>query len=103
MMDTLIQQTTQQIHKLANQKRNLENDPLATKQTIKAKVKPLEDEMKVLRITLTELEMVREEKIPPHEKLPKDCVFVLHYLQVQANQEIELAAKKQINDDTEML
>ena len=59
--------------------------------------------MKVLRISLTEMEMIREEKIPPHEKLPKDCVFVLHYLQVQANQEIELAAKKQINDDTEML
>lgn len=103
MMDALIQQTTQQIYKLANQKRNMENDPLATKTTIKAKVKPLEDEMKALRWTLTEMEMVREEKIPDHEKLPKDCVFVRHYLQVQANKDIEDVAKEQIKDDKEML
>ena len=81
----------------------MENDPLATKTTIKAKVKPLEDEMKVLRFTLTEMEMVREEKIPDHEKLPKDCVFVKHYLQVQANKDIEDVAKEQIKDDKEML
>ena len=81
----------------------MENDPLATKTTIKAKVKPLEDEMKALRWTLTEMEMVREEKIPDHEKLPKDCVFVRHYLQVQANKDIEDVAKEQIKDDKEML
>ena len=81
----------------------MENDPLATKTTIKAKVKPLEDEMKMLRFTLTEMEMIREEKIPDHEKLPKDCVFVRHYLQVQANKDIEDVAKEQIKDDKEML
>ena len=59
--------------------------------------------MKGLRFTLTEMEAIREEKIPDHEKLPKDCVFVLHYLQVQTNDDIERVAKNQIKDDKDML
>ena len=59
--------------------------------------------MKNLRFTLTEMQEIREEKIPDHEKLPKDCVFVRHYLQVQANRDLELVAKDQIKDDNELL
>ena len=59
--------------------------------------------MKGLRFELTKLEAIREEKIPVHEKLPKDCVFVKHYLQVQSNLKIEELAKKQIRDDKDML
>ena len=84
-------------------KRVIESDPFATRTTIKAKAKPLDDEMKQLRITLTDLQQIREDKIPDHEKLPRDCVFYRHYMQVQANSEIAQVAKDQIKDDKELL
>ena len=50
-----------------------------------------------------ELHRVRDEKIPDHEKLPKDCIFYKHFLQVEANSRIERAAKEQITEDKKLL
>ena len=49
-MDVLIAQITTEINKLAAKKRFLSDNPLATKQSIKAKVKPIMEEMNVLRV-----------------------------------------------------
>ena len=46
---------------------------------------------------------MRDEKIPDHEKLPKDCIFYKHFLQVEANTRIEKAAKDQIKEDRDTL
>ena len=67
-------------------------DKLATATTIAGKVKPLKDEMNGHKNKLVELEMVRDAKIPDHEKLPKSCTFYKHFLQVAMNQTIEKAA-----------
>jgi len=83
-------------------KKVFESDGLATKTTIRAKVKPLLEEMNVLRARLLEYQMVRDAKIPDHEKLPKDCIFYKHYLQVEMNSKIEQAAKNQIREDKEL-
>ena len=59
--------------------------------------------MNVLRFSLNELMQVRDAKIPDHEKLPKDCIYYKHFLQVQQNKKLEKAAKGQIKDDRELL
>ena len=46
---------------------------------------------------------VRDAKIPDHEKLPKDCIYYKHFLQVQMNKKLEKAAKGQIKEDRELL
>ena len=38
--------------------------------------------MNILRYSLNELVAVRDAKIPDHEKLPKDCIYYKHFLQV---------------------
>jgi len=53
-MDDLITQTTLEINKLMHKKKAIENDAYATKTTIKAKAKPLVEEMNVLRAQLME-------------------------------------------------
>ena len=45
--------------------------------------------MNVLRNQLHEYMVVRDGKIPDHEKLPKDCVYYKHFLQVTRNTDIE--------------
>lgn len=45
----------------------------------------------------------RDAKIPDHEKLPKDCIYYKHFLQVQMNKKIEKAARTQIKEDRDML
>ena len=60
----------------------MEKDAYATKTTINAKKKPLIEQMNILRVQLNELMAVRDAKIPDHEKLPKDCVYYKHFLQV---------------------
>ncbi len=79
-MDVLIAQVTTEINKLAFKKKSAESDGYATKSTIKAKVKPIIEEMNVLRVQLIELQQKRDAKIPDHEKLPKDCIFYKHFL-----------------------
>jgi len=44
--------------------------------------------MNVLRIKLMDLNQIRDAKIPDHEKLPKDCIFYKHFLQVDINSKI---------------
>lgn len=34
---------------------------------------------------VVELEMIMDAKIPDHEKLPKNCTFYTHFLQVEKN------------------
>ncbi len=102
-MDVLIAQVTTEINKLAYKKRQFEGNSLDTKTTIRAKVKPIIEEMNTLRIQLMEYQRVRDEKIPDHEKLPKDCIFYKHFLQVEANTRIEKAAKDQMKEDRETL
>ena len=46
---------------------------------------------------------VKDAKIPDHEKLPKDCIYYKHFLQVQMNKKLEKAAKVQIKEDRELL
>jgi hypothetical protein len=76
---------------------------LATKTTIKAKIKPLLEQMAVLRGTLMEYNQVRDAKIPDHEKLPKTCIFYKHYMQVETNTKIADAARAQIKEDKDLL
>ena len=52
--------------------------------------------MNLLRVTLYELMAIKDAKIPDHEKLPKDCIYYKHFLQVQMNSKIEKVAKSQI-------
>ena len=59
--------------------------------------------MNVLRVQLNELMAVRDAKIPDHEKLPKDCIYYKHFLQVQMNKKLEKVAKNQIKEDRDML
>ena len=94
---------TTEINKLAFKKKQFESDGLATKTTIRAKVKPIVEEMNALRMQLLELQQKRDAKIPDHEKLPKDCIFYKHFLQVAMNTEIEKSAQKQIREDKELL
>ena len=79
------------------------NDSLATKTTKNAKKKPLVEEMNMLRFKLMELQQIRDDKIPDHEKLPKDCIFYKHFMQVDTNQKIQKAADDQIREDKELL
>ena len=44
-MDELILKATQDINKLMNRKKNLENDGLSTKTQIRAKIKPIMEEI----------------------------------------------------------
>ena len=46
---------------------------------------------------------VREAKIPDHEKLPKDCIYYKHFMQVQMNDKLADAVKVQVREDREML
>ena len=92
-MDELIAKTTLEIHKLMMRKKAFENDSLATKTTIRAKVKPLIEEMNMLRIQLQEYNITRDAKIPDHEKLPKTCIYYKHYMQVEQNTKVIEAAK----------
>ena len=103
MMDELIAEVTKKINVCTRQLRKLEGDRLATQTTINAKAKPIKDEMNLLRAQLAQYEAVKDAKIPDHEKLPKDCIFYLHFLQVANNNKIKDAAKKQINEDKELL
>lgn len=102
-MDTLIATTTLEINRLMVRKKAFESDGLATKTTIRAKVKPIVEEMNMLRVKLLELQTIRDAKIPDHEKLPRDCIFYKHYIQVDMNQKIEELAKQQIREDRELL
>jgi len=79
-MDELISKITLDIHRLMVKKKHEENNPLATKTSIKGKVKPLVEEMNVLRAQLFEYQYIRDAKIPDHEKLPKTCIYYKHYL-----------------------
>lgn len=81
-MDELILTATRDINRLMNRKKAFENDPYATKTSIKGKVKPIIEEMTVLRTQLFEYEYKRDAKIPDHEKLPKTCIYYKHYIQV---------------------
>ena len=54
-MDVLIAQVTLEINKLANRKKAFESDSLATKTSIKAKVKPIVEEMNQARMKLMDL------------------------------------------------
>lgn len=87
-MDVLIAEITTQINQLNLKVKHIEKDPYATKTTIKAKAKPLNEEKDRLRFSLMELNQIRDAKIPDHEKLPKDCTFAKHYLQVAMNEKI---------------
>jgi len=51
-MDELISKATAEIHRLMVKKKFEENNSLATKTSIKAKVKPLVDQMNILRANL---------------------------------------------------
>ena len=84
-------------------KKAFENDPYATKTSIKGKVKPIVEEMTVLRGQLYEYEYIRDAKIPDHEKLPKTCIYYKHYMQVEKNSKVIEAARAQIKDDKELL
>ena len=46
---------------------------------------------------------MRDGKIPDHEKLPKDCVYYKHFLQVERNSAVETAATKKIKEDRDTL
>ena len=81
----------------------MEKDQYATKTTINAKKKPLIEQMNVLRFQLNEYMAVRDAKIPDHEKLPKDCVYYKHFLQVELNKKLETCARDQIKDDRDLL
>lgn len=102
-MDVLIDQHANRINDLANKIKVIANDSLATKTTKNAKKKPLVEEMTMLRFKLMELQQIREDKIPDHEKLPKDCIFYKHFLQVDTNTKIQKAADEQIREDKELL
>ena len=102
-MDELIKVVTKQISDNNIKRRNIEKDGLSTKTTIKAKLKPLIEELNALRMKLIEYQQVRDAKIPDHEKLPKDCIFYKHFLQVDVNSRIERAAQEQIKEDKELL
>lgn len=79
-MDELISKATAEIHRLMVKKKFEENNSLATKTSIKAKVKPLVDQMNILRANLFDYQYIRDAKIPDHEKLPKTCIYYKHYL-----------------------
>ena len=68
--------------------KHIRDDGYATKTAIKAKTKPLIEEKERLRFKLLEYQQIRDAKIPDHEKLPKDCIFAVHYLQVAMNEKI---------------
>ena len=82
-MDELILKATQDINKLMNRKKNLENDGLSTKTQIRAKIKPIMEEIQQLRADYNNYMFIRDAKIPDHEKLPKTCIYYKHYLQVE--------------------
>ena len=46
---------------------------------------------------------VRDAKIPDHEKLPKDCIYYKHFMQVQMNEKLANAAREQVREDRELL
>jgi hypothetical protein len=43
--------------------------------------KPVEEELKKLRMENIRLLVIKDQKIPVHEKLPKDSQFYKHYMQ----------------------
>ena len=83
--------------------KSIENDPYATRTSIKGKTKPLREEMSVLRNSLEQYEFIKDAKIPDHEKLPKTCIYYKHYIQVAQNQAVIDKAKQQIEDDRELM
>lgn len=102
-MDELILKATQDINKLMNRRKNLESDGLSTKTQIRAKIKPIMEEIQQLRIDYNNYMYIRDAKIPDHEKLPKTCIYYKHYLQVEQNSKVIKAAKTQIRDDKDLL
>lgn len=46
---------------------------------------------------------MKDAKIPDHEKLPPDCIYYKHFLQVQMNEKLENAARVQLREDRELL
>ena len=82
------------IHRLMAKKKSIESDPYATKTSIKGKIKPIVEEMTVLRNLLSEYEYVKDAKIPDHEKLPKTSIYYKHYIQVAQNSKVIDAARQ---------
>ena len=85
----MIAETTKELNQLNFKVKQVEKDQYATRTTIAAKKKPLIEQMNALRYKLNEFMVVRDGKIPDHEKLPKDCVYYRHFMQVQRNNSIE--------------
>jgi hypothetical protein len=58
----------------------LKENKLKSKNTISKEIQPLRIELKAARDLVERLAVLREEKIPFYEKLPKDSVFYKHYI-----------------------
>ena len=102
-MDELIKDVEKQINIINFKIKQVEKDPYATKTTIKAKTKPFTEEKNRLMADLSKYMQIKDSKIPDHEKLPKDCTFAIHYLQVEKNDRIKDRAVRQIKEDRELL
>jgi len=68
------------VERLDIQINKLKDNKLKSKNTIAKEIQPLRAELKASRDLVERLAILREEKIPFYEKLPKDSIFYKHYV-----------------------
>ena len=72
---------------------------MLTKKIKMKKLEPVEKTLAELRERVAKLEIIKDQKIPFYEKLPKESQFYKHYMSVlQAARMQETAAKKILED-----
>lgn len=65
--------------------------------------KPLYNQIAQLESKIQHLEIIKEAKIPLHEKLPQESIFTKHYLNLMFTQKVEKAADEQVAQDAQLM
>ena len=76
---------------------------MMTKKAKQKKLKPVEDALKDLRDKVEKLEIIKDQKIPFYEKLPKDSPFYKHYMSILFAYRMQEAAARKILEDRTVL
>jgi hypothetical protein len=74
-----------------------------TKKMKAKKMRPVEENLIELRDRVAKLEIIKDQKIPFYEKLPKDSPFYKHYMSVLFTGRMQEAAARKVLEDRTFL
>lgn len=102
-LDEMIEQAEKEIQVLDKQRRILKSSKLTNNKAKQQKLKPIDEQLRVLRVKCEKWAMIKDSKIPFWEKLPKDSQFYKHYMNLKFARDINEAAAAQANEDRELM